>query len=140
MSIREVSWEVDDFGNGKTLSPADSLGSILYNIFVSEPGSSPSMPSKGVGIKNYVYLLSGEIDEAELRQKIFENCQPLFQFISPDDIRIIETTRKGQLILTILINVQIEGTLTTLFLAFGKGQRSDITYQFAAKANSQLED
>lgn len=139
-AISEVSWEVDDFGNGKTLSVADSLGSVLYNIFVSEKGSSPSMPDKGIGIKHYMYLLSGELDEEQLKQDIFNNCQPLFEFISPDNIRVSETTRDGQLILLIFIDVEIEGTLTTLFLAFGKSsqQRSEITYQFAAHATDQI--
>lgn len=129
--IREVGFDLDEYGEGRVLTPAESLGQLLYNIFITVPGSIPSEPQRGIDIKKYMYRPKGTIDETDLRDKVFLNCHPLFEFLTPDDIRIVETEVRGQTVLQIFIQVYIDGNLHQLMMSFGKKvDRRDVYYRF----------
>lgn len=131
MPIREVGFDLDEYSEGRVLSETESLGQILYNIFVSSPGSNPSQPRRGIGINKYLYRLKGHIDETDLREKVFQNCFPLFQYLTPDDIRIIEEEIRGQTVIQVTIQVHVDGNTRLLMMAFGaRADRRNVYYRF----------
>lgn len=132
-SIREVGFGLDDMQNPKVLSEKDSLKQIMYNIFVSRPGTYPSQPNLGINIRDYLYRFEDDIDTEGLKAKIFMNCVDLFKIINKDDIVITTVNYKGVGMLLIAIPFMLESK-QSLLLSFGLNGDNNILYGFKVEA------
>ena len=93
---REVDFGTDDFNRPKVLSLKESYCRLLLNILILKPGNLPSLPHIGINIKQYLYKLESEIDIAELKDKIYEQCSELLPLIMSDEMRIFITKQENQ--------------------------------------------
>lgn len=130
--LKEVAFGVDDFNKPKLLTPQESLAQILYNIFVMEEGTYPSLPHIGIGIRRYLYKYREDINITELKQKIFVNCTDLLPFVEFDDIDIIVTNYQNQGIMMIMIPLKI--TDETMLLAFSTDDKNEILFRFQVES------
>lgn len=132
--LKEVGFGPDAFDDPTTHDALQSLGILIYRIFVMRPGTLPSMPNIGIDIRKYMYRPEGSIDKDGLRNKIFANCSDLLYFMNLGDIVIEETTVKGQLTLVVVIRATISQKDYALLIALRKGLENEVTYSFRAES------
>lgn len=132
--LKEVGFGPDNFEKAYTQDPLQSLGSIIYRMFVMKPGTLPSLPKVGIDIRQYMYRPEGTIDFDELRNRIFANCSDLLHFMTVGDILIDEVKVKGQLTLVVVIKASINQSDYALFVAMRKGTENEVLYSFRAES------
>lgn len=129
---KEVGFGSDDMGRPKVLSQNASIAQIIYNIFLMEPGTYPSQPEKGIGIRRWLYKTEDEIDSTELKKRIFENCSDLISFLEFDDVEVIFTDIEGQGVLIVILPLKV--TNESMLLAFSKGEENNVYFKFQVEA------
>lgn len=134
VAIKEVGFGPDAFNEPTVYDPIESLGQILYNIFVMRPGTLPSMPEVGIDIRKYLYRLEGSINHDELREKVFQSCTELLNFIKFGDIIVKEIEIKRVLTLVVILNATISDESYALIVAMRKGQQNEVLYNFKAES------
>ncbi len=132
--VKEVGFGTDNFDEPKVLDVQESIGRVLYRIFVMKPGTLPSLPNIGVDISRYLYKREEDISYEELRTKIFASCSSLLTFMTVGDILIKALELKGVLTLIVAVNVVIDGEEFALVSALNKGEDNDVAYSFRAES------
>lgn len=134
VAIKEVGFGPNAFNEPTVYGAIESLGQILYNIFVMRPGTLPSLPNVGIDVRKYLYKLEGTIDYGALRQSIFDSCVGLLNFIQVGDVVVREIEVRGVFTLVVIINAQIDTQSYALISALKKGEGNDVLYSFRAES------
>ena len=125
---REVDFGTDDFNRPKVLSLKESYSRLLLNILILKPGNLPSLPHIGINIKQYLYRLESEIDIAELKDKIYEQCNELLPLIMSVDMRIFITKQDNQDILVLYFPISIDMQQEAILYAFIQNEKGELRY------------
>lgn len=134
VAIKEVGFGPNAFNEPTEFNAIESLGQIIYNIFVMKPGTLPSLPNVGIDIRKYLYKLVDTNDYDSLRQAIFDSCSGLLTFMRVGDVIIKEMEIKGTFTLVIIINAKIDQESYALLSALRKGDGNDVLYSFRAES------
>lgn len=134
VTIKEVGFGPNAFDEPTVYSPLESLGQIFYNIFVMRPGTLPSLPHIGIDIRQYLYKLEGTINYDELRNKVFNSCTELLNFINFGDIIIKEIDIKKVRTLVIIVNASIDDDSYALIMAMRQGTQNEVLFNFKAES------
>lgn len=130
--LKEVAFGDDEKGKAKQFTDIESLGQILYNIFVMRPGSLPSLPNVGIDIRQYMYRLEGSIDVDSLKGDIIKSCTELLTFIEVSDIEIQEVDYQNEKVLLIIMTVNLEDITHAMVSAF-RTSNNGLLYSFRAE-------
>ena len=125
---REVDFGTDDFNRPKVLSLKESYCRLLLNILVLKPDNLPSLPHIGINIKQYLYKLESEIDVAELKDKIYEQCSELLPLILSDEMRIFITKQENHDILVLYFPIAIDMKQEAILYAFTQNDKGELRY------------
>lgn len=135
---REVDFGTDDFNRPKVLSLKESYCRLLLNILVLKPGNLPSLPHIGINIKQYLYKLESEIDVAELKDKIYEQCSELLPLILSDEMRIFITKQENHDILVLYFPIAIDMKQEAILYAFTQNDKGELRYNTMFQPLRQL--
>lgn len=128
---KEMDFSIDDFGRQKYLTSVESIGNIILNLFFMRPGAYPSMPELGININSVLYGFSDEIDVDEIKNKLQTQCTELLPYLILGDIRVFIQNIKGQDVLMITIQVEVDTQTETLIYGFAKDKQTGETlYNF----------
>lgn len=131
----ELDFGLDNFGNQKTLSEADTIAQLLLNILFMRPGQMPSMPHIGIDIKKYLYRFEDEIDTTALKNEISSQCSTLIPYIDLSSMQLLTVNYHGEGVLMIIIPLMIRGNDENLLIGLKKNKDTGgITF------NYQIED
>lgn len=124
----EVDFGTDDFNRPKVLSLKESYCRLLLNVLILKPGNLPSLPHIGINIKQYLYKLESEIDIAELKDKIYEQCSELLPLILSDEMRIFITKQENQDILVLYFPIAVDMEQEAILYAFTQNEKGELRY------------
>lgn len=124
----EVDFGTDDFNRPKVLSLKESYCRLLLNVLVLKPGNLPSLPHIGINIKQYLYKLESEIDIAELKDKIYEQCSELLPLILSDEMRIFITKQENHDILVLYFPITVDMEKEAILYAFTQNEKGELRY------------
>lgn len=133
--IYDVSFGKDDFQNPKTLGIVDSIAQQLINLFLMEPGSLPSMPHIGIGIRRYMtYTIEGSFDENELKTKIYSQAKEILPYLDLSEISIVSFEYEGSGMIYMTVPVSVSDS--TLLVGFKQNElNSSIIYDYKVESN-----
>lgn len=135
---KEVGFGTDDKGKPLVLDAKKSLAQLIFNMFMLDPGTYPSQPEKGIGIRRWIYKTEDEMNLDELKRLIFSNCSDLINHLELDDVRVTFVEHQGQGILLIMIPLKIDDE--ALLIGFNGNDKNEIQYRFqveSMKLNTQ---
>lgn len=107
MVAKEPVLSTDNFKQPKVLTGEDAISTLLVRLILLEPGTIPSHPTMGVGLRSrYRYKFTNKLND--LRKDISEQVNTFLPQYRGADVTIEATSGKE-----LVITIQIDGTLYT---------------------------
>lgn len=102
----DTTFELSEFNEARIRSEMETIKNVLLFILLSKPGAYPSIPQIGLDIETMLYSYFDELDVADLKNKLIEQCSALGAYINAGliDIKKLIYRNKPSLI------IHIEGT------------------------------
>lgn len=92
----DTTFELSEFNEPRIRSEMETIKNTLLFILLSKPGAYPSLPQIGLDIETALYDYYDELDIADLKTKIIEQCAILGAYISAGTIDIRKLIYKNQ--------------------------------------------
>lgn len=128
--MKEVDFNLNNFGEPQTYDSAESLARTLLNLFFLKPGGLPSLPHVGINIQQYLYNLDDSIDVDELKNKIYNQCPQLIPHIALGNVQVFISEYRGQSILIISVPISVDGGKNTILYGFGRDDKGNLIFNF----------
>lgn len=120
----DTTFELSEFSEPRIRSEIETIKDVILFILFSKPGQYPSLPQIGLNIESMLYSFYDELDVADLKNQIIEQCNALGAYINGGSILIQKTRYKNKPSLII----HIEGSET--FPSSYKSDRIDATNRY----------
>lgn len=105
MFLSELQFGLNDYSRQKVLNERDSIAQVLLNLLFMRPGQMPSMPHIGIDIKDLLYDFESDIDTANLKLRISNQCAEILPYVNVDGMTAIVVDYYG--VPTLLLNIPI---------------------------------
>jgi len=121
---------VDNFNETKILSQSETVVRNILLILLGKPGFYPSQPTLGMDIEQYLYMFSDEINTAEIKKTLIEQCSDLVDLINTDELTVESTTLNGRSALIFNLPIIIDDKTLRMALGVSTNNRGEFIYDW----------
>lgn len=107
-SKKELQLSVNSFDNPTELTDVKAWSQLVLQLIFLDPGTFPSYPEMGVGIRNYEFEFMDDV-MSELSAKILNQKNLYLKDLPLSAVTINKTTIKGEAILLIQLTFTVSG-------------------------------
>lgn len=102
----DTTFELSEFNEPRIRSEIETLKDVVLFILFSKPGQYPSLPMLGLDIQSTLYSTYDTLSDADLQNKIIEQCSMLGVYFQNNAVMVKKVRYKNQPSLII----QVSGT------------------------------
>lgn len=103
MSKVNPTFSTNKFNEPKMLSPMESYVNDILMLLFGKPGFYPSIPTIGMNIQKYFFMIIDDINTEEIKSDLVSQCSDFFPSVKNGDFEIVKTEYKGRPLLLFVL-------------------------------------
>lgn len=129
-TVQDPTFGVNNFKQPKVLSVTQTYANNLLTILFGKPGFYPSQPTLGMDIEQYLYKYIDQINIAELKSKLIQQCSEFLPEIESGEFDIYKTMYNGRPLLLFKLPLIIDDKSLAMALGITVNAKGEMIYNF----------
>lgn len=128
--MKDPAFGVDNFLQSKYLNESETIATNFLTLLFGKPGFLPSMPLIGIDIKQKLYLFYDDIDTAQIKAEVSQQCSEYMNYVLDDSFNVIKTKQDNQTVLLFVLPMQEKYRTRHFIVGISTTPSGDIKYNF----------
>lgn len=129
-AVQDPTFGVNNFERPKVLSITQTYVNNLLTILLGKPGFYPSQPTLGMDIEQYLYRYIDDINIAEIKSKLVNQCMEFLPEVESGEFDIYKTDYNGRPMLLFKLPIIIDNKSLAMALGITINEKGEMIYNF----------